>query len=109
MGSGNPANSVLENDPGVIGSLFDNPNTTINSRGRMTFDQRVSRDFQLRSRRLSLTLDVFNLLNLNRRLTEYDVTGPLFAAHRPVDVENPRVRASRRPTLTVYPQSVNER
>jgi hypothetical protein len=43
----------------------------------MTFDQRVSRDFQLRSNRLSLMLDVFNLLNLNRSLTEYDVTGLL--------------------------------
>src|SRR5439155_5876509 len=39
VGNGNPGNSVLENDPGVIGSLFDNPNTTINSRGRLYFDR----------------------------------------------------------------------
>jgi hypothetical protein len=158
VGNGNPGNSVLENDPAVVGTLFDNPNTTINSRGRlffdrgymakvaaheqipfgiqlstvaayfdglpfgrkliipelnqgpifvmatprgepggfrtqfnMNFDQRVSRDFQLRSMRMSLILDTFNLLNLNRSLTEYDITGSLFAQRKPVDVENPRV------------------
>jgi hypothetical protein len=157
-GETNPGNSVLENDPGVIGTLFDSPNTTINSRGRvyfdrayvakitaheqipfgiqlttivayfdglpfgrklivpnlnqgpifvmatprgepggfrtqfnMNFDQRASRDFQLRSMRMSLMLDTFNLLNLNRSLTEYDITGPLFAQRKPVVVENPRV------------------
>jgi hypothetical protein len=158
VGNGNPGNSVLENDAAVIGTLFDNPNTTINSRGRlffdrgyvakiaareqiplgiqlstiaayfdglpfgrkliipnlnqgpifvmatprgepggfrtqfnMNFDQRISRDFQLRTMRLSLMLDSFNVLNLNRSLTEYDITGPVFAQRKPVDVENPRV------------------
>jgi hypothetical protein len=166
-GNGNPGNSVLENDPGVIGTLFDDPNTTINSRGRlffdrgyvakiaahekisfgielgtiaayfdglpfgrkliipnlnqgpifvmatprgepggfrtqfnMNFDQRISRDFQVGSMRLSLILDVFNVLNLNRSLSEYDITGPLFAQRRPVDIENPRVfRAGARVTF----------
>jgi hypothetical protein len=57
----------------------------------MNFDQRVSRDFQWRSMRMALMLDAFNLLNLNKSLTEYDITGPLFSARKPVDVENPRV------------------
>jgi hypothetical protein len=157
-GDANPGNSVLENDAAVIGTLFDNPNTTINSRGRlffdrgyvakvavheqipfgiqlstlvsyfdglpfgrkliipnlnqgpifvmatprgepggfrtqfnMNFDQRIARDFQLRSMRMSVILDTFNVLNLNRSLTEYDITGSLFAQRKPVDVENPRV------------------
>ncbi len=158
VGSGNPGNSVLENDAAVVGSLFDNPNTTINSRGRlffdrayiakvsayeqiplgiqlssivayfdglpfgrklivpnlnqgpilvmatprgepggfrtqfnMNFDQRVSREFQFRSMRMSVILDIFNVLNLNKSLREFDITGALFAARTPVDVENPRV------------------
>ena len=158
VGNSNPGNSVLENDAAVVGTLFDNPNTTINSRGRlffdrayvakvaareeipfgiqlstiaayfdglpfgrkliipnlnqgpifvmatprgepggfrtqfnMNFDQRVSRDFQLGAMRLSLMLDTFNVLNLNRSLTEHDITGPLFAQRKPVNVENPRV------------------
>jgi hypothetical protein len=158
IGSGNPGNSVFENDPGVVGTLFDDPNTTINSRGRlffdrgytakiaaheeipygirlssivayfdglpfgrklsipdlnqgpifvmatprgepggfrtqfnMNFDQRVSREFQLGSKRISLILDTFNLLNLNRSLREVDITGPSFDQRKPVDVENPRV------------------
>jgi hypothetical protein len=157
-GDANPGNSVLENDPGVIGTLFDNPNTRINSRGRLffdriyvakvaaheqipfriqlstvaayfdglpfgrkliipnlnqgpifvmatprgepggvrtqfnvNFDQRISRDFQLHSMRLSVILDTFNVLNLNRSVTEYGLTGPLFAQRRPVNIENPRV------------------
>ncbi len=56
----------------------------------MNFDQRVSRDFQLRSMRMTLLLDTFNLLNLNKSLREFDITGPLFAQRKPVDVENPR-------------------
>jgi hypothetical protein len=38
-GDGNPGNSALENDPGVPGSLFENPNASINSRGRLYFDR----------------------------------------------------------------------
>ncbi len=57
----------------------------------MNFDQRVSREFKLRSTRLSLILDTFNLLNLNRNLREFDITGPLFAKRKPTEVENPRV------------------
>ncbi len=38
-GDGNPGNTALENDPGTPGSLFDNPNASINSRGRLFFDR----------------------------------------------------------------------
>ena len=156
-GDGNPGNSEFENDLGVIGSLFDNPNTLINSRGRLffdrayvakvaayyttplglhlgsvisyfdglpfgrklifpdfnqgpffvmatprgepggfrtqynlTFDQRISREFDIGSARLSLMVDVFNLLNLNKSLNEFDISGPVFPQRRPLDVENPR-------------------
>src|SRR5262249_54036084 len=52
----------------------------------LTFDQRISRDFG----RVSMMLDVFNLLNLNKNLREVDITGPLFPQRKPLDVENPR-------------------
>jgi hypothetical protein len=157
VGDGNPGNSVLENDAAAVGSLFDNPNTRINSRGRlffdrayvakvaayeqmplrfrlgsvisyfdglpfgrklvipdfnqgpffvmatprgepggfrtqfnMIFDQRLSRDFDVGGRRLTVMLDIFNVLNLNKNLREFDITGPLFAQRKPLDVENPR-------------------
>jgi hypothetical protein len=38
FGFNNPGNSILENDPGVVGSLFLNPNTTINAEGRNYLD-----------------------------------------------------------------------
>jgi hypothetical protein len=157
VGDGNPGNSALDNDPAINASLFDNPNTRINSRGRLffdrayvakvaayeeiplrlrlgsvisyfdglpfgrklvipdfnqgpffvmatprgepggfrtqynlTFDQRLSRDFGLGSRRLTIMLDIFNVLNLNKSLREFDLTGALFAQRKPLDVENPR-------------------
>ena len=157
-GDGNPGNSDLENDTGVISSLFDDPNTRIHSRGRLffdraylgkvmasyraplglrfgtviayfdglpfgrrliiadanqgpffvmatprgqpggfrtqyylTFDQRVAREFELGRMRVSATVDVFNLLNLNKSLRESDITSPRFSERRPLDVENPRV------------------
>ena len=39
VGSTNPGNTEWENDDGVIGSLYDNPNTLINSKGEMRFDR----------------------------------------------------------------------
>jgi len=157
IGDGNPGNSVLENDPNLMTGLFDNPNSLINSRGRlffdrayvakvaayqpiplglrlssvvsyfdglpfgrklivpdlnqgpffvmatprgepggvrtqfnMTFDQRVAREFKLGNVRMSAMMDTFNLLNLNKSLREFDVTGPAFAQRKPVEVENPR-------------------
>jgi hypothetical protein len=38
FGPNNPGNNVLENDPGVIGALFQDPNTTINASGRNYLD-----------------------------------------------------------------------
>ena len=57
----------------------------------LTFDQRISRDFELRKVRLSVMVDVFNLLNLDKNLREFDLTGRSFAERRPLDLENPRV------------------
>jgi len=49
-GTTNPGNTEWENDDGVIGSLYDNPNTLINARGRMRFDRaytaRIGLSFQ---------------------------------------------------------------
>jgi hypothetical protein len=39
VGNGNPGNTEFENDPGVVGALFDNPNTKLNSLGRLFFDR----------------------------------------------------------------------
>lgn len=38
-GAGNPGNSVWENDDGLPGELFDDPNTLINAKGRLRFDR----------------------------------------------------------------------
>ena len=39
IGSANPGNTEMENDDGVIGSLYGNPNTLINAEGRLRFDR----------------------------------------------------------------------
>ncbi len=39
VGTTNPGNTEWENDDGIVGSLYDNPNTLINSRGRLRFDR----------------------------------------------------------------------
>ncbi|MFW6131697.1 MAG: carboxypeptidase regulatory-like domain-containing protein [Candidatus Aminicenantaceae bacterium] len=39
VGKTSPGNTEWENDDGVIGSLYDSPNTLINSKGRMRFDR----------------------------------------------------------------------
>jgi len=38
-GTANPGNTELENDDGVVGNLYANPNTLINARGRLRFDR----------------------------------------------------------------------
>lgn len=38
-GTTNPGNSEWENDDGVLGALYDNPNTLINAKGRVRFDR----------------------------------------------------------------------
>ncbi|UCC41762.1 MAG: carboxypeptidase regulatory-like domain-containing protein [Candidatus Aminicenantes bacterium] len=39
VGKTSPGNTEWENDDGVIGSLYDNPNTLINAKGRTRFDR----------------------------------------------------------------------
>ena len=38
-GTTNPGNTEFENDDGVVGTLYDNPNTLINAKGRVRFDR----------------------------------------------------------------------
>jgi hypothetical protein len=38
-GSTNPGNTHTENDDGVVGNLYDTPNTLINAEGRVVFDR----------------------------------------------------------------------
>jgi hypothetical protein len=157
-GSTNPGNTEFENDPGIVGSLFDDPNTRLNAQGRiffdrayvgkmasyvrlpfglhsgsairyadglpfgrkliitgfhqgpfyvmatprgqpggfrtqynLSFDQRVARDFAFSRFRLSVMVDVFNLLNRNNNLREHDISGPLFPPRTAVETLNPRV------------------
>jgi hypothetical protein len=39
VGTSSPGNSEFENDDGVIGALYDNPNTFLFSKGRLRFDR----------------------------------------------------------------------
>ena len=39
FGANNPGNAVFENDPGVVGALFSDPNANINSTGRASTDR----------------------------------------------------------------------
>jgi len=39
IGTTSPGNTEWENDDGLVGSLYDNPNTLINAKGRMRFDR----------------------------------------------------------------------
>jgi hypothetical protein len=39
VGSANPGNSELENDDGVVGTLYADPNTLINAKGRLRYDR----------------------------------------------------------------------
>ncbi len=39
VGSAGPGNTEMENDDGVIGSLYDDPNTLVNAEGRLRFDR----------------------------------------------------------------------
>jgi hypothetical protein len=38
-GTTSPGNTEWENDDGVVGALYDNPNTLVNAKGRMRFDR----------------------------------------------------------------------
>jgi hypothetical protein len=57
----------------------------------VTFDQRVGRTFALGWGKLTVLADIFNLLNLRRRIREYDISGPLFPLRLPLELQNPLV------------------
>ncbi|MFC2163858.1 carboxypeptidase regulatory-like domain-containing protein [Acidobacteriota bacterium] len=38
-GTTNPGNTEFENDDGIVGTLYDDPNTLINAKGRVRFDR----------------------------------------------------------------------
>jgi hypothetical protein len=65
IGSANPGNSELENDDGVIGSLYADPNTLINAKGRLRFD----RGFTVR---LGFSFETFWGIRLGTVVKYYD-------------------------------------
>lgn len=64
-GPTNPGNSVYENDPGVVGALYEDPNTLINAAGRSFFDRAFVGKLQLAWRlpRSLGGIEVENLVN----------------------------------------------
>jgi hypothetical protein len=55
-----------------------------------TLDLRVARAFDTNRSKVSLVLDVFNLLNLNKNTLESDLTSPDFAKRIPLAIQAPR-------------------
>jgi hypothetical protein len=55
-----------------------------------TLDLRVARTFNIKRSRLSLDLDVFNLLNMNKNTLESDLTSTNFAKRIPLAIQAPR-------------------
>jgi hypothetical protein len=55
-----------------------------------TLDVRLARVFNVKRSKVSLALDIFNLLNSNRNTLESDLTGPNFAKRIPLAIEAPR-------------------
>jgi len=56
-----------------------------------TLDLRVARAFGIKRSKVSLGLDVFNLLNLNKNTLESDLTSPKFANRIPLAIQAPRI------------------
>jgi hypothetical protein len=75
-GPTNPGNSAMENDPGVVGALFQDPNTAIHAAGRAYFDRAYAGKVQLvatlpgvlREIQLVNTATYFDGLPFGRRL-----------------------------------------
>ncbi|HJX90778.1 MAG TPA: carboxypeptidase regulatory-like domain-containing protein [Pyrinomonadaceae bacterium] len=55
-----------------------------------TLDLNVARTFDTKGSKVSLTIDVFNLLNLNNNTLESDLTSPNFAKRIPLAIQSPR-------------------
>ena len=56
-----------------------------------TLDLRVARSFDIKRSKLSVALDVFNILNFNRNTLESDLTSPNFAKRIPLAIQAPRI------------------
>jgi hypothetical protein len=56
-----------------------------------TLDLRVARTFDVKRSKLSVVLDVFNILNFNRNTLESDLTSPNFAKRIPLAIQAPRM------------------
>ena len=55
-----------------------------------TLDLRIARAFGIKRSKVSLSLDVFNLLNMNKNTLESDLTSPSFAKRIPLAIQAPR-------------------
>jgi hypothetical protein len=56
-----------------------------------TLDLRIARAFDIKRSKVSLSVDVFNLLNLNKNTLESDLTSPKFANRIPLAIQAPRI------------------
>ncbi|HZE73001.1 MAG TPA: carboxypeptidase regulatory-like domain-containing protein [Pyrinomonadaceae bacterium] len=56
-----------------------------------TLDLRVARTFDIKRSKLSVALDVFNILNFNKNTLESDLTSPNFAKRIPLAIQAPRI------------------
>jgi hypothetical protein len=89
VGTTSPGNSEWENDDGVIGSLYDDPNTTINARGRMRFDRAYTARIGLSAplpfgARLGLVAKYYDGQPFARKIVIEDLNqGPLFIQAHP--------------------------
>jgi hypothetical protein len=55
-----------------------------------TLDLRVARTSSIRRGKISLTLDLFNLLNLNKSTLQADLTSTTFSQRIPLAIQAPR-------------------
>jgi hypothetical protein len=97
FGPTNPGNAVFENDPGVVGSLYMDPNTLVNASGRSFMDRAFLGKVQLVYRlplaiRLAAIIDYNDGLVFARQLLVTGLTqGPFVidATHRGTILNDP--------------------
>lgn len=92
FGPTNPGNQAWENDSGVVGSLFHDPNTLINATGRSFFDRAYAGKLHIGWRmprsmgglRISSVVNYLDGLAFGRRLLVKDLAqGPFLVAATP--------------------------
>jgi hypothetical protein len=92
FGPTNPGNQAWENDSGVVGSLFHDPNTLINAAGRSFFDRAYAGKLQIAWRlppslgglQISSIVNYLDGLAFGRRLLVKDLAqGPFLVAATP--------------------------